>query len=277
MQQFQERMDVISNNIANVNTTAFKSARTEFAESFSQTLKSASASNGTSTGTGAIQIGSGVSTATIRNLFTQGAIGRTGVATDLGIAGDGFFVVKDMQSGIQYATRAGEFRIDDQGYVVTDNGMRVQGFSDAALATRGDLKVDETGKPASAAATAKVSSFNIDKEGKINVRLDDGSEFVRGQVLLQKFNDPQLLMKEGNNLFSGISVAGPLGGSAAPAGVPPGTSGTGSIQSGALELSNVDLANEFTSLITTQRSFQASAKIISTSDEILQELVNLKR
>ena len=111
----------------------------------------------------------------------------------------------------------------------------------------------------------------------VKVRLSDGSEYTRGQVLLQRFSDPQALQKEGLNLYSGIGSAGPLGGGTAPLAEAPGTNGLGRIESGALELSNVDLANEFTSMITTQRAFQASARIITTSDEMLQELVNLKR
>jgi flagellar hook protein FlgE len=89
---------------------------------------------------------------------------------------------------------------------------------------------------------------------------------------LQNFQNPQALVKEGNNLYSGMAAAGPLAQIEAP-----NTNGLGTIQSGALELSNVDLTNEFASLITTQRGFQASARIITTSDEMLQEVVNLKR
>jgi len=89
---------------------------------------------------------------------------------------------------------------------------------------------------------------------------------------LQNFNDPQSLVKEGNNLFSGMAAAGPLATLSAP-----GSSGLGNLQAGVLELSNVDLAREFATLITTQRAFQANARIITTSDEMLQELVNLKR
>ena len=121
-------------------------------------------------------------------------------------------------------------------------------------------------------STIPVASYAIDQTGKINVRLSDGTEFVRGQVLLQNFTDPQVLVKEGDNLYSGLSSAGPL---ATPAS--PGSSGLGKVESGALELSNVDLANEFASLITTQRAFQANARIITTSDEMLQELLTLKR
>ena len=88
---------------------------------------------------------------------------------------------------------------------------------------------------------------------------------------------PQALLKEGNNLYSGISAAGPLGGAESPTMAAPKSGGLGGIRANALEASNVDLTNEFANLITTQRGFQASARIITTSDEILQEVVNLKR
>jgi flagellar hook protein FlgE len=269
-------MDVIGNNISNVNTTGYKAARVDFADSFSQTLRSSSPGTGTTSDTSAMQIGSGVTTNAIKNLYTQGALSRTGVNTDLAIAGEGFFMVRDTVSNAEFATRGGAFRVDNNGYLVTDGGQRLQGYADTGLATMGDIKVDTTGMPASADPNAKVVSFSIDREGKVNVTLSDGNQFIRGQVLMQRFSDPQALIKEGNNLFSGISSAGPLGG-ATPTAAAPGSQGLGTIQSGALELSNVDLANEFSSLITAQRAFQATARIITTSDEMLQELVNLKR
>jgi flagellar hook protein FlgE len=144
------------------------------------------------------------------------------------------------------------------------------------LTTRGDIQIDGTGRPATASATATVQSFSIDKDGTVNVKLSDGTTFKRGQVLLQKFSNPQALQKEGGNLYSGITEAGPLGGTT-PQSAAAGTNGLGSIQSGYLELSNVDLAKEFANLITAQRAFQASARMITTSDEVLQEMVNLKR
>lgn len=275
LHQFQGKLDVIGNNIANSNTTGYKAARAEFADSFSQTLQAAGSGGGRSMPS--LQLGSGVTTTTVKNQFGQGALSSTGVLTDLSVSGEGFFMVKDVVSSEQFATRAGDFRLDNNGYLVTNDGLRVQGFNDSALAARGDLQVNGTGRPATASATATVSGFNVDTEGRINVRLSDGTEFVRGQVLLQNFRDPQALLKEGGNLYSNLGAAGPLGGSAAPQSAAPGTNGLGRIQSGALELSNVDLANEFANLIITQRGFQASARIITTSDEILQEVVSLKR
>lgn len=277
IQQFQEKMDVIGNNIANVNTTGFKSARVDFADAFNDTLRESSAGNGTTSGTPALQIGSGVTTTAIRNIYTQGAVTRTGYQTDLAVSGDGFFVVRDPVSNETFVTRAGNFRVDSNNFLVTDSGMRVQGFTDPAMTTRGDLVIDSSQRPSTVSPTATMTAFSIDLEGRVNIKMSDGSEFARGQVLLQRFSDPQSLRKEGQNLYSGIGSAGPLGGSSSPQAEAPGSNGLGRIESGALELSNVDLAGEFTNMITTQRAFQASARIITTSDEMLQELVNLKR
>ena len=272
IQQFQQRMDVIGNNIANVNTVAFKSGRTNLADSFSQTLASSNLS-----GDAAAQIGLGVITSGIYNQYTQGAINRTGVETDLAIAGDGFFCVRDAASDEQFVTRAGDFRTDNEGYLISNNGLRVQGYNDIALSNIGDIQIDAAQRPATADATASMVSYAIDTLGRVTVRLSDGSEYVRGQILMQGFTNPQGLIKEGNNLFSGIGAAGPIGGSASPTPAEAATNGLGRIQSGALELSNVDLSNEFSQLIQTERAFQANARILTTSDEMLQELVNLKR
>ena len=222
-----------------------------------------------------MQIGSGVSMSGVQNLQTQGALSRTGVQTDLAVNGNGFFIVKDVASNANFATRAGEFRTDVNGYLVTQSGHRLQGYSDSGLSTIGDMKIDGDGRPATASPTATVSSFSIGTEGQVNVKLSDGTQFVRGRILLQNFRDPSALMKEGGNLYSSLDVAGPLDWQTNP-GVP-GTSGLGDIQAGALEMSNVDLATEFTTLITAQRAFQSSARMITTSDELLQEIVNLKR
>jgi flagellar hook protein FlgE len=277
IQQFQEKMDVIGNNIANVNTTGFKSARLDFADAFSDTLRTSSSATGTSSGTPAIQIGSGVGTSAVRNIYTQGAITTTGYQTDMAISGDGFFVVRDPVTNVDFVTRAGNFRLDANNFLVTDSGLRVQGFNDNGLTTRGDIAVDASQVPATTTPGATMTAFSIDLEGHVKVKMSDGSEFTRGQILLQRFSDPQSLQKEGLNLYSGIGSAGPLGGNTAPVAQPPGSNGLGRIESGALELSNVDLAGQFTDMITTQRAFQACARVITTSDEMLQELVSLKR
>jgi flagellar hook protein FlgE len=272
LQQFQQEIDVIGNNIANVNTVAFKSARTDLADSFSQTL-----ANSDLGGSSAIQVGLGVVTSGVYNQYTQGAINRTGVQTDLAVSGEGFFVVTDPVSGETFVTRAGNFHLDSNGYMVTPGGLRVQGYKDEALTTIGDIQIDPSQRPTTSDPLATMVSFAIDQQGEITVGLSDGTAYVRGQVLMQNFSNPAGLVKEGNNLYSGIANAGPLGGATTPTPAAAGTNGMGNIQSGSLELSNVDLSNEFANLITAQRAFQANARIITTSDEMLQELVNMKR
>jgi flagellar hook protein FlgE len=262
LDQFQTQLNVIGNNIANVNTVGFKSASVDFADTLSQTLGSNSA--------GSEQVGTGVSIASINNQFTQGGISNTGNNTDLAIAGNGFFLVKDPATGANYVTRDGQFTEDNNGYLVTSTGMRVQGYTDAALTTVGDIKIDNTGAPAG--DTSAVSSFNLKSDGTVSVQLSDGTQFTRAQILLQSFTSPDQLLKAGNNLYSGLTNAGPL---AAP--VAPSLNGPGMLTPGAVEMSNVDLAAQLTSLITTQRAYEANSKVITTSDDVLQTLVNLKR
>jgi flagellar hook protein FlgE len=262
LDQFQESLDVVGNNIANVDTVGFKGANVEFADAFSQTLGSNSI--------GSMQVGTGVLTAGITNQFTQGSITNTGDQNDMAINGNGFFLVKDPSTGAEYVTRDGEFSVDSNGYLVTSTGMRVQGYSDAGLTTLGDIQIDNTGAPGG--DTSAVQSYTFDSSGKLTVLLADGTQFTRGQLLLQNFNNPDQLQKIGNNLFSNLASAGPLATPTAPS-----SSGLGSLVTSSLEMSNVDLATQLTSLITTQRAYEANTKVITTSDEILQDLVNLKR
>ena len=277
LHQFQQQMDVIGNNVANVNTTGYKSGRTDFSESFSQMVRAPGASSDETPGLPAVQVGSGVGTGAIKNLHTQGVLSATGQETDLAINGRGYFLVRDPHSDTQYATRAGDFSLDPNGYLLTNTGNRVQGYSEGSLSSIGDLKIDATGRPEDSDPQARMVTFAIDRQGMINVQLSDGSQFVRGQVLLQDFRNTQALIKEGDNLYSGLGLAGPLGGGDGLQPEAPDTNGLGIIQAGALELSNVDLANEFSGLITSQRAFQANARMITTSDEVIQEVVNLKR
>ncbi len=272
LEDFQQQMNVIGNNIANVDTTGFKSGTVDFADTFSNTLRAPSGGSSTTSGSDSVQIGTGVTITGVVNNWNQGALSTTGISSDLAISGNGFFMVRDTVTNAQYATRAGNFNVDANGYLVTDSGERVQGFSNSGLSTLGDIKIDTTGMPATSDPNSSVTSFTVNGQGQVTVNLSDGTSFVRGQVLLQNFQDPSALVSVGNNLYSNMSEAGPL-----PAIEPPGTSGLGSIQSGALELSNVDLSTEMANLITAQRAFEANSKIVTTSDEVLQNLVNMKR
>lgn len=264
LQQFQQHIDVIGNNIANVNTIAYKNARATSADTFSETLQGAMG--------GGVQVGTGVATSDVSSVFSQGNINYTGSLTHMAVSGRGFFTVRDPLTGASYATRDGSFQLDNAGYLVTSQGYRVQGFQDSSLATRGDIRLDASGAPAGTPADAQVGAYRFDSQGKLQVTLDTGETFVRGQVLLQDFVSPQSLTKQGQNLYGGIAAAGPLAQTASP-----GSAGLGSIQAQNLESSNVDLAGEFTELITAQRGFQANSRVITTSDEVLQDVINLKR
>jgi len=263
LNSFQQDMDVIGNNIANINTDGFKAGIVNLADNFSDTLQSA---------TGPVQIGTGVFNQAITNNWTQGAVNATGINTDLAISGNGFFVVQDPVSGSQYVTQDGSFSVNASGLLVTAGGQQVQGYNTAAGGVIGSIKIDATGAPATAAPGATVSSFAINSQGQINVTLSDGTTFTRGQVLLQNFQDPQALISQSGNLYSNMANAGPI--TATPS--VPGTNGLGQIQSGYLEVSNVDLSTEMANLITAQRGFEANSKIVTTSDELLQTLVNMK-
>ena len=260
LDQFQQALDVLGNNIANVNTVGFKSSNVTFATALSQTIGDNSA--------GTEQLGEGVVTGSIAGQFTQGTITTTGVQSNMAINGNGFFLVKDPSTGQQYVTRDGSFNLDPNGYLVTSTGLRVQGYASATGTTVGDIQVSNANAPGG--DTSSVQSYSFNSSGQLNIRLADGTNYVGGQVLLQNFTSPTQLTSVGNNLYTGLSSAGAL---AAP--VAPGSNGLGSIQNASLELSNVDLASQLTSLITTQRAYEANSRVVTTSDQILQDLVNL--
>jgi flagellar hook protein FlgE len=265
---YQEQMDIIGNNIANINTTGFKSATGNLADAFSDTLQAATSN------TNAIQVGTGVTTASVTNDWTQGAISSTGVSSDLAINGNGFFVVQDPTTGAQYVTQDGTFSINANGNLVTSTGMLVLGNATAGSPPTGlaPIVINTTGMPSTSSPTATMTSYTINSQGIVTVNLSDGTSFSRAQVLLQNFTDPQSLTSAGNNLYSNLANAGPLSAPAAPGSGPLGT-----IQSGALEASNVDLSSQMAALIIAQRAFEANSKIVTTSDELLQDVVNMKR
>lgn len=410
LKNLQTKLDVIGNNVANVNTYGFKKSRVTFSDAMNQTVSGASAATANKGGTNSKQIGLGSTIATIDTIHTQSSLQTTGRDLDLGISGDGYFVVKQGDS-LSY-TRAGNFYLDDNGTLVNANGLKVQAYKvdengkrsktigDVAvnvnailpaiattkISVSGNLAadaidgtvfsqqmkvVDENGKeqtatiyfqkngddkwelfdeePAALGDTSttkpkpftsvkfdangqivaadktqagqtinissgkeddsdttvdesvqkvkldfdfskltqvkgsttalvnpdgnkegKLESFNIGASGEINGVYSNGLITTLGQLAVAKFSNASGLTKTGGNTFqesinsgtANINIAG---------------EGRGVIASGSLEMSNVDLSEEFTEMIVAQRGFQSNSRIITTSDEILQELVNLKR
>ena len=272
LRSFGKGLEVIGANIANVNTTAYKSSSASFAESFSNTLRGSAPSNGTVSSQSAIQVGTGVQLSGITTNFNQGALDSTGNTTDLGVSGSGFFIVKDATGGQQFATRDGHFRIDDKGFLVTQSGLRLQGLAGTSLAATGDIQIG-----LSLPVGTQLQSISFDTSGNLIEFYSNGSSATTNRVQLQNFNDTSALMRQGGNLYTGLTNAGPVGGGILAGNNNPGLSGLGSIQSGTLESSNVDLTQQFSDLITTQRSFQAGSRLITVSDTVLDDIVNLKR
>lgn len=281
LRSFSKGLEVIGNNIANINTTGYKGSEAKFADSFTNILqRSAPSAGAAATDSGNVPytgVGTGVRLTGITTNFTQGSLASTGKTTDLGVSGNGFFRVKNSTDGSEFATRAGDFRWDDRGYLVTSQGYRVQGLTGTGLGTVGDVAY------ATPPTGQQLQSVSVDRMGNVIEFYSDGTSATTNQIALQNFKDPSALTKEGGNLYSGLIAAGPIGAAAGSSDLlatgenSPGTNGLGTIQSGALELSNVDLTEQFAQLITMQRSFQAGSRLVTLSDSILQEIVDLKR
>ncbi len=292
----QNKMDVIGNNVANASTTAFKSGRMSFQDVFSQTL--ANAQGATEEAMGGVnprQIGLGVSIGTIDTIMTGGSTQPTGRNLDFAITGEGFFIVSpDADGGSKLYTRDGIFYTDDEGNLVNGSGYRVLGYAVTGSAgntvdvdTNGNgtdnytvsddsSDIVDTGDPDDLEALIipseingnELEGFSIDGTGLVSA-VYDGTTYYLGKVALAKFNNPEGLEKNGSNTYTQSNNSGDAQVGSA------GTDGYGSIMQGFIEMSNVDLATELTDMIITSRAYQANSKTISTSNEMLQHLLNM--
>lgn len=311
LKNFQTKLDVIGNNIANVNTYGFKKGRVVFKDLVSQMQTGASAPTQTRGGVNSIQVGLGSQLAAIDTVHGSGSLQTTARVLDLAISGDGFFMVGDSNgapddtgvidgegySNIMY-TRAGNFYMDKNGYLVNADGKYLVGHAIASdeLSIDADNSVDGSGaeeqkegngladiegniaedmdfsadiSPIRIPTTAQ--SMSIGQDGTVEYVDYKGDRQYAGQLILAKFPNAGGLQKQGSNYYQVTANSGNPYAQVATVG------GIGSVQSGFLEMSNVDLSEEFTEMIVAQRGFQANTRIITTSDEVLQELVNLKR
>lgn len=254
MRGFQTKLDVIGNNIANVNTSGFKKGRVTFQDMMSQTIRGAQGTGANRGGINPMQVGLGSQVGSIDNIHTQGFLQSTGNPLDIAIEGNGYFILDDGDGGY-FFTRAGNFYLDEDGYIVNADGYFL-------LNTNGGrIQISDN-----------VESFSIAKNGDVNIVPADGEP---DKIALAIFSNPAGLEKIGGNLYRQTENSGTID---SPADFSePGEEGAGDLVASTLEMSNVDLAEEFTEMIVAQRGFQANTRIITTSDEILQELVNLKR
>ena len=309
LKNFQTKLDVIGNNISNVNTYGFKKGRVVFKDLVSQTQAGASGPSQARGGVNAKQAGLGSQLAAIDTVHGTGALQSTGRTLDLAIEGEGFFMVVDSESyespadettpgvaagmsKISY-TRAGNFYMDRNGYLVNGDGKYLVGVSNATLygadSEGSNFEEDkDTGIGGIAEGTSiteewdltamnpiaiptSAESMSIGQDGTISYVDANGFLQYAGTIYMAKFANAEGLEKTGGNYFQASQNSGDMYVNLAL------NDGIGTIQSGFLEMSNVDLSEEFTEMIVAQRGFQATSRIITTSDEILQELVNLKR
>ncbi len=292
----QTALDVIGNNIANVNTYGFKASRTLFSDVLYQTLTSATApgltkdgqGNVTDNGTGGInpsQVGYGSTASSVTVDTGRAGMATTGFGGDCYINGEGYFIIGDGKpTGLvppshQY-TRVGALSFDSEGYLVDGHGNRVCGAGNSVVqsaeaALSGDTLDDiSTSGPEYihyCPSKDTLSAVAIAADGTITATNGDGKVVTVGQISLAHFSNPGGLEQEGGNYYKDTSNSGDA------TYATPGSGATGKLVTGALESSNVDLANEFSNMISTQRGYQANSKIITVSDTMLETLVNMVR
>ena len=279
LRNHQIMLDVTANDLANVNTVGFKASRVSFRDSLAQLQRSGASATPGSAGAKSAQIGLGVQLGSIDNLMTNGAFQSTGSPYDVAITGSGWFRVSSSTptagtapapdtfgsgSTFEY-TRAGNFTLSDQGELATQDGWRVVGKGVDAT----------TGGPSTTDIVIKVptggTDVSISADGAVTYTpAGGGTRATAGFLSLAGFPNESGLDRSSANRWKATGSSG------APADGTPGVNGLGQTVGGQLEMSNVDLATEFTNMITAQRGFEASSRVLSTSDEMLQTLVNLK-
>jgi flagellar basal-body rod protein FlgG len=242
----QTQMDVISNNLANVSTTGFKRSRAVFEDLLYQNLRQPGAQSSQQTQIpSGLQIGTGVRPVAVERIQTQGNLQQTGNNLDVAINGNGFFQVL-MPDGTTSYTRDGSFQTDSQGQLVTSSGFVVQ--------------------PAMT-IPANTTSVTIARDGTVSVVQAGTTAPVQiGSLQLATFVNPTGLQSQGENLYV------ETGSSGTPNTVTPGTNGSGLLNQGYVETSNVNVVEELVNMIQTQRSYELNSKAITTSDQMLQKL-----
>ncbi len=308
----QSKMDVIGNNISNCNTYGYKSSRATFQEAMYTTTSHASGGTDSFGGTNSAQVGYGCSLASIDKLFETSTPAATGKASDCMIVGQGFFLVGNKlgediegvnpkqgaaEDGEQLdisslkLTRVGAFDKDEDGYIVDRSGYVVYGFSypegttfplpDGAAIDKTNLvplkvpevKSDTQGNGGLNGEEGEVPkvSISIDNTGVVTAKMPSGETFALGIIAVANVPNPGALEADVNSYYNIGNNTGVV------EAFQPGDGNTGKLQTAYLEMANVDIANEFAEMITTQRGFQANTRIITVTDQMLEELVNMKR
>ncbi|MBN9504981.1 MAG: flagellar hook basal-body protein [Altererythrobacter sp.] len=255
----QTDLGVIAHNIANVETTGFKKSGTTFADVVASSAQTDPR----------MVKGIGATLESITQNFTLGPIEQTGASLDVAITGDGFFTMRSADSGKTIYTRNGSFGIDDPGFI-TDGTNRLQVLpTDANGNVTSTTPVDAQIAPLNGAG-AEFAGVTVAANGIVSASYADGSVETVGTIALASFIAPTGLKQIGSSNWESTGISG-----AARYGTP-GSGQYGSLLSGAIERSNVDIAEELVGLITAQRNFQANAKAIDTATQISQTVINLR-
>lgn len=247
----QGNIDVISNNLANANTTGYKKSRTDFQDLMYQSMRKTGSATGPDTQlpTG-IQLGHGVRQVATQKIYTEGSFQSTGNSLDMAIEGDGFYQIT-MPDGTLSYTRDGAFKQDSQGRIVTSEGYPLE---PAITIPQG------------------ATDFSVSADGRVTATIPgQTTPQDLGQIQLARFVNPAGLDSMGRNLLKETASSG------SPVTTNPGTDGAGTIQQKYLEMSNVQVVEEMVNMIVAQRAYEINSKAITTSDQMLEQAANLKR
>ncbi len=250
MEAQQRMVNVTSNNIANINTTGFKRSQLAFQDLVYTKIREAGneVASGIKSPVG-LEVGSGVRAASNVKVFSPGEFETTGRNLDIAIRGDGFLQVS-MPDGSTKYTRDGSLQLNANSQLVTLSGYTIE---------------------PSISVSSDAVSIDIEKDGGVNITTAAGTQSVVGNIQLVRFPNPSGLSSEGDNLFAQTEASGtPLTGT-------PGESGFGSIQSGFLEKSNVQMITELVNLITSQRAYEVNSRAIRAADEMLRQAIQIAR
>jgi flagellar hook protein FlgE len=286
LQAHQTMLDVTANNLSNVDTIGYKAQRTTFVDELSQLTRAATGPNGNNAGTNPVQVGLGVQVGSIDNLMGTGSQQSTGNATDVFIQGDGFLRVADGNppaappytsafNNVQY-TRAGNLTANPLGFLTNQRGSYVVGRNAVAAGTAPNL----TYTPGPNDTYINIPPGSTD----VAIGQDGGVTYVdqkpasptyqqrvtAGYISLATFPNEAGLARTGGTMWSQTANSG-----SANIGTP-NTAGFGQTVAGTLEMSNVDMATEFTNMIEAQRGYQANASVITTADQMMQTVVQMK-
>ena len=242
----QTRMAVVSNNLANVNTTGFKKSRAVFEDLLYQNVRQVGGATSQDTqAPSGLSLGTGVRVVATEKTYTQGNLSQTGNSLDLAINGRGFFQVLLPDGTLGY-TRAGDFQLNSQGQLVTSSGY-----------------------PLSPAITipANAQQVTIGRDGVVSVTQPGQTAATQvGSLQLANFLNPAGLQARGENLYTETGASGAATTNA------PGANGLGTVQQGYIETSNVNVVEELVNMIQTQRAYEINSKAVQTSDQMLQRL-----